>query len=412
MSPVTPIPEDRILDAENPAGFLEQLRDPNRLIYFLLNVGDGDTQLVVLPGQPGRKRAMVVDVANAQRNKLPKLVLALQAAGVLHPPADQATPVSERPIPIVVGTHPHDDHIGGMAEFLRIFGSQVDEYWDAGYYHPTEAFIETMKQLEDHPHIVWTQPSAGMRRFIDDVRISVLGPGISLKNQYDSYGVDPNNASVTLKLEYPFRRVQERTARVANEPVPADERLAGRLYAKIPRVRSLVLSGDAQARAWSQVQVDFPKLEPRFSPVFDALQMARGVDPLEADVFKIPHHGSKRGVYLELLEMLNPKICLVSSVSSGGRYHFPHWVAQDAIREARQKIAAKPEEARRDDYELGLYYTSDSLKRGDGSLHPLGSLAVVISPAQNRSPEVWRFGDATHRDVNLNRARRLRHPTD
>jgi hypothetical protein len=353
---------------------------------------------------------MVVDVADANKDKLPKLVLALQSAGVLAQPNPLAASHVDRLFPVVVGTHPHDDHIGGMADFLRTFGTQTSEYWDSGYYHPTESFINTMKQLEDQPHIVWTQPSAGMRRYVDDVRITVLGPGISLKNQYDSYGIDPNNASVTLKLEYPFRRVQERGIRVAGEPVSANQQLAGRLYAKIPRVRSLVLGGDAQARAWSQVQADFPKLESKFSPIFQTLQMARGVDPLNADVFKVPHHGSKRGVYLELIELLNPSICLVSSVSSGGKYHFPHVVAQDAIREARQRIAAKPLEQRLPDYELGLYYTSDTIEKADGASHSLGSIAVVIQPAQNESPQIWRLGDTPSRDINLNNARRLRHP--
>ena len=36
--------------------------------------------------------------------------------------------------PIVVGTHPHDDHLRGMPEFLARYGQEVGEYWDPGYY--------------------------------------------------------------------------------------------------------------------------------------------------------------------------------------------------------------------------------------------------------------------------------------
>ena len=407
MSAPQPIPADLFLDGPDPAKFLVACSSPNRLIYFVLNVGDGDTQLMLLPEIDGGRRAIVVDVAQAQKNKLPELVLALQATGLLRPPhAGAGARPGNKVFPLVVGTHPHDDHIGGMADFLNLFGVDVAEYWDPGYYHPTGAFIETMKELEDQPHIIWSQPSSGMRRFIDDTRVTVLAPAVALKNQYDSYGVDPNNASITLKVEYPYARVQERTARVAGEPVAAGELLAGRLYARIPRVRSLVLGADAQAQSWAHVQSDFPALDSKHSPVFDTLKMARGTDPLAADVFKVPHHASKRGIYLELIELLDPTLTLVSSVGGGGKYGFPHAMAQDAIREAKQKIAAAPAVARKPDFELGLYYTSDRSVSG-GTESDLGTIAVIVHPASNQPMEMWRFGDGRDDSVDLNRAQRL-----
>jgi hypothetical protein len=413
---------DTYLDPVDPAAFLAACQHPNQLIYFLLNVGDGDTQLVLLPSiNEEPRRGIVVDVCGGQRvpqevrEKLPVLVSSLQAAGLLRDPrVDTRTPHYRRTFPLVVGTHPHDDHIGAMPDFLEMFAADVAEYWDPGFYHPTAAFIDTMRQLEANPHIVWTQPSSGTRRYVDDTRITVLAPGIPLKQRYDSYGVDPNNASITLKLEYPYRRVQERTARVADEAVSRDDRLEGRLYAKTPRVRSLILGGDAQSLSWAQVEVDFPKLESKHSPIYDALKMARGVDPLSTTVFKVSHHASKRGVHHELVETLDPQISLVSSVGGGGSYGFPHRIAQDAIREVRQKLATKDDATqaaeRKADYDLGIYYTADTVHNPTEDPH--GTIAVIVptyGPGDDHRIQVWRFGDADDEHIDLNQARHL-HP--
>lgn len=400
----TPIPAGR-LEAADPDRFFDLCDSPNNLIHFLVNVGDGDTQLVLLPKMGDEpRRAVVVDVSGGQKAKLPGLVASLQQAGILAPPqADNSASTGRKAFPIVVGTHPHDDHIGGMADFIDLFRFDIASYWDAGYYLPTGAFIDTMEALELNPHIAWVQPTSGLSLFVDDVRILVLGPGVTLKHRYDSYGVDPNNASIALKFEYPYKRVQVRSERVAGEAVKQKEQLSGRLYAKVRSVKSLVLGGDAQAGAWSQIQVDHPKLESRFSPVFSELKMARGIDPLNATVFKVSHHASKRGIYLELLEALSPGISLVSSVGGGGKHGFPHLVAQDAIREAKEKIA-KTGKQRSVDHELNIYYTSDT-RAADV---PLGTIATVI-PASG-SVQLWRFEDDRKDLVDLNKARRLKQP--
>src|ERR1700712_4232528 len=79
---------------------------PTDLVYFVLNVGDGDTQLLLLPANAaGQRRCIVVDCIRA--TKLFALLEALAATPLLPP----IEPVLE----LVVATHPHDDHISGMA---------------------------------------------------------------------------------------------------------------------------------------------------------------------------------------------------------------------------------------------------------------------------------------------------------
>jgi hypothetical protein len=124
-------------------------------------------------------------------------------------------------------------------------------------------------------------------------------------------------------------------------------------------------------------------------PAAKALRMALGSDPPRAQVFKVPHHASKHGVNLELVELIKPRLTLISSAAGGGKYNFPHTVAQESVREALEAIASTGA-PHRPDHELGIHYTSAS----DSDARPLGSLAVVISPT-GRKRRLWRFGDAS-----------------
>ena len=358
-TPVT-LPAPVPASSFHPGDFVADV-DAEDAVYFLLNVGDGDTQLIVLPEFRGVRRALVVDVATTE--KLPGLIEELAATTLFA--------VGSR-FSIVVGTHPHDDHIRGMPEFIDRFGDLIDEYWEPGYYHPTRAFFETMRALEDRG-IRQLQPTSGTTRFLGTGKVTVLAPAIGLRNRFDSYGVEINNASLSLMVEAPASRYLERDQE--------------RRYVRRPDTNKLLLGADAQTLSWGQVLQDFPQLVPESSPVAKLLREALGSDPLKADVFKIPHHASKRGVNLELVEAVAPKMCLISSVGGGGKYNFPHAVSMEAIREAMQPIGSTGG-TRRADHQLNIHHTHGVDTNGDH----LGSIALVMSPT-GRKRHLWRFRD-------------------
>jgi Predicted hydrolase (metallo-beta-lactamase superfamily) len=371
-----PIPSERFVSGD----FLADCR-PEDLIYFLVNVGDGDTQLVLLPADSdGSRSALVVDVATV--GKLPALVEALSRTPLLPQHADL--------FPVVIGTHPHEDHIGGMPEFIERFGDSIREYWEPGYYHPGPGYMGSMRALELRPRIQHSQPTSGFTRYIGQVKVVVLAPAIGLRNNFDSYGVNINNASIALKLEFPAARVEQRGAE--------------RRYLRLRRTQGVLLGADAQTLSWGRVMADFPELRPSESPVAKALRMALGADPLRAQVFKVPHHASKHGVSLELVELIEPDLTLISSAGGGGKYNFPHTVAQESVREALEALAStgKPHSP---DYDLGIHYTSAA----DTREAPLGSIAIVISPT-GRKRHLWRFGDRPSENLDLSNARMYEAP--
>jgi beta-lactamase superfamily II metal-dependent hydrolase len=374
------IPAGKLLAGQD---FLQEVRDrPDALVYFLCNVGDGDAQVILLPvtaqGMP--RQIVIVDAARVR--KVPRLLRALDAVQVVSLQAGQ-----EDPIALVVASHPHQDHIGGMVELLEELGGLIAEFWDPGYFHAIPAYFRMMAAIEARPNIVYAQPTSGLRRWIGEVAVSVLSPSVQLRNRYDSYGTEINDASISLRLEFPVSRFLEARQDIEEgNPIPAT------------RAASLILGADAQTLSWAYVLADFPFLRKSETPAAKAIAAAQGnVDLLRSQVFKVSHHGSKHGINLELIERINSKLTLVSSVGGGGEFNFPHSVAQELIREALDPTTSNPRD-HPSDFDLGIFYTADTDPQG-----PLGSIALVLSPT---SCTMWRFGDRSADPIDLTRARK------
>jgi hypothetical protein len=118
-------------------------------------------------------------------------------------------------------------------------------------------------------------------------------------------------------------------------------------------------------------------------------------------VFKVPHHGSKHGLTLELVEAIDPKLSIVSSVHSGGQFQFPHDVALAQLREAVNARATKPGVEHDPDHTLALLYTGSQVEGGGAA----GSV-LVICPLGGRR-QVWRLMDDAAAGVDLDAARRM-----
>jgi beta-lactamase superfamily II metal-dependent hydrolase len=367
-------------------------RDPmDSLIYFLLNVGDGDTQLILLPvDDEGIRHAIVVDVATTK--KLPSLISTLEQHKILDPDRSRFR--------IVVATHPHDDHIGGMPEFIETYRDRIDEFWEPGFYHPTARYVATMCALETPAQngsparrspVDVLQPTSGTSRFVGKVRLTALSPGMLLRSRFDTFGTEINDASIALKLEFPVARVTQDGE--------------NRHYIRLREPWALILGADAQTTSWAQAILDFPQLHTlEGSALSTELHAALGRDAMRAQVFKVPHHASKHGLNIELVERIGPQYCLISCTGGDGRYGFPHELAVEAIREAKQPTTVNRAERKADD-DLGIHYTAAVDDADEHS--PLGTIALVVPPNPGSRLDLWRLGDATKEEISFDKARRL-----
>lgn len=356
--------------------------NPNHLVYFLCNVGDGDSQLLLLPVDPnGRRKILVVDVATTK--KVPALIDSLQAAGLVAAPSPGPGGDPDGSVALVVATHPHADHIGGMQDFLTKAKPRISEFWDPGYYHTTQDYLDMMAAIEANSRIIYAQPTAGYKRWFGSALVTVLSPSVGLRNKFDTYGTEVNDSSLSLRIEFPAARAVKRDA--------------GRNLVDKKATMALILGADAQTLSWSHVLTDFPQLGPNSSDANKAIRAATGTDLLSAKVLKVSHHASKHGVNLELVERISPSLTLVSNKAGSG-FGFPHSVAQELIREALEATASSGA-AHKSDADLGIFYTCDT-EAGGGDL---GSIAVVMGAGK---ANVWRFGDKTSQNIDFTKGRR------
>lgn len=232
-------------------------RPSGSLRMTLVDVGQGDAELVDLPDGS----LMLID-----------------GGGFVGSPVDPGAQVllpllrarRRSRVDVAVLTHPHPDHLFGLATALQQV--EVGEFWDSGYGGPDGAGVEhrALLALLAQRGIPVRRPAelCGTARRFGAATVEVLGPC-------------PPSAP---------------PARAAND---ASLVLRVRLGA-----RSALLPGDAESSAE------------------EALLARRGGD-LRADLLKVGHHGSRTSTGERFLAAVAPEIATLST-DARNRYGHPH----------------------------------------------------------------------------------------
>jgi beta-lactamase superfamily II metal-dependent hydrolase len=327
----------------------------NTLAVIVLNVGDGDAIIIKFPSQNGKTACAVVDCYNAN-----KTIAALEA---LKPDA----------IPFICATHPHSDHIKGMKKLLewciKNITGQID-FWDSGFRHVSKTHYDIIRLLQKHHDKTRTiYPTSGYETIINKVRVLVLSPSIRLKNRYDTFGTNINNGSIVLKLEYPPKDIAPyylSEERASEQDLSENERL---------RQNTVILSGDAQFDAWARITDEFPELQRtqnRGQMINPDVIKHR---PLRCQVLKVPHHMSKHGISLEVIETLLPRHT-IASCANKSKHGFPHELTVMAVEEIRKKKEDR-----------GIRFTG----HWDKKLR--SGTVVALFRGSNTNPKIYSLGD-------------------
>ena len=163
---------------------------------------------------------------------------------------------------LLVATHPHEDHIGGLVTILKDL--PVKQVLDSGQPHSSQVY-ETFLTLIDQKNIPYNVAQRGQKINLDkDLMIDVLSPPQNL------FSDDLNQNSIVLKIT----------------------------YGKV----SFLLMGDAGAEAESSL----------ISTSYD----------LKSDILKVGHHGSSSSTSTAFLNDVKPAISIIE-VGAGNDYGHP-----------------------------------------------------------------------------------------
>ena len=219
------------------AVFLYFYQPPQRLTVNFLDVGQGDGSFIQTPfGQN-----IIIDGGDGQK---------------ILPELGRVLPFYDRTIDLMILTHPHEDHIGGLVKILGRY--RVQKILATGVVHNTPtylAWLEAVKRKNIPLVIIDRRQEINLG---PDLKMEILWPQASLLNQEID---NLNDSSIVLELIY-----QE---------------------------QKFLFMGDAE----NALTPGLSQGERRLS---------------EADVLKVAHHGSDDATSEEFLQIVKPKTAVIS----------------------------------------------------------------------------------------------------
>jgi competence protein ComEC len=144
------------------------------LTAHFIDVGQGDSELIQFAG-----KNILID--GGDQDAGPRVESYLRSHGITA-------------LDLVIATHPHDDHIGGLISILNDF--PIKQILDSGQEHTSQTF-ETYLNLIDQKNIPFKTAQRGQEIDLDpNIKIEILSPPSKL------FSDDLNQNSIVLKITY------------------------------------------------------------------------------------------------------------------------------------------------------------------------------------------------------------------
>ncbi len=161
---------------------------------------------------------------------------------------------------VLVATHPHEDHIGGMDAIINSF--DIGTVYMPKVYSTSKTFLDVLTVIKNKGLKI-TNPAPGSTFTVGETQCTIFAPN---KDDYEEL----NNYSLVIKLTY--------------------------------GATSFLFTGDAQS-------------------ISEKEMLSRGYD-LKSDVLKVGHHGSSSSTTADFLDAVSPKYAVIL-VSKDNDYGHP-----------------------------------------------------------------------------------------
>lgn len=212
-------------------------------VHFI-DVGQADSILINLPG----KVTMLIDAGN--NGDKDTVVDYIKSRGI-------------KEIDFLVGTHPHEDHIGSLDTVIKSF--DIGKVYMPKVTHTSKTFKDVLLAVKEKDLKVSSPKPEEVIFDEDGLEIQFLAP---VATKYEEL----NNYSIVTKITY--------------------------------GETSFLLTGDAEELSEKEMLKKSPSL-------------------LAADVLKVGHHGSSSSTSSKFLKAVNPTYAVIS-VEDGNSYGHPH----------------------------------------------------------------------------------------
>ena len=220
-----------------------------QLIVKVLDIGQGDSILIRVGGQ-----VMLVDTGDIASRE--KLVAYIKKEGISV-------------IDKLILTHPHNDHIGGVAAIFDNFA--VKQIYDSGQPHTTATYRKYMETVEKKKIPFALLARGGKIEIGAGATLQIMAPEKPFLTE-DNGQLDLNNNSIVAKLVY------------------------GSF--------SMLLTGDTEKQS-------------------EARMVKNHGAELKSTLLKVAHHGSNTSSTAEFLKAVAPEAAIVS-LGANNDYHHPH----------------------------------------------------------------------------------------
>ncbi len=215
------------------------------LSIHMIDVGQGESILIITPNN----KTILIDAGEQSEGRRVKAYL---------------TKNRINKIDLIIGTHPHSDHIGGLSEIIKSF--EVEKIIMPKKLHTSATFEKLPTTIESKGLTISAPQQNKFVEFDENIKLHFLGP-------IKDYGDNLNLWSIVFRLDY--------------------------------KDKSFLFTGDMEEEA----EID----------LIDTYDKAA----LRANVLSVGHHGSNTSTSKQFLDYVNPEIALIS-LGNDNPYGHPH----------------------------------------------------------------------------------------